>query len=91
MNTARRIAISVLMVVVPILTIAVWYVAWLDHADCLDALRQIGGFDDQLYRELQSRCLAAESRRDVIEIYGLGPALGAELLLWAALRRANRA
>ena len=90
MNTARRTAIFVLMAVVPIMSFAVWYLAWFDHADCLDALRQIGNPADPLYRDTQVQCLAAEDRRRFVEIYGLALALGTEVLLWTMLKRRKR-
>ena len=70
----------------PVAWFALWYFAWFDHDDCLDALRQVGDFDQALYESLVSKCEAAEVRRRLVETLGLLCLVTAEVLLWRSLR-----
>lgn len=70
------------MAVVPLVWLFIWYLAWLARDDCLGALRQVGGVDEQLHLSLTGQCEAAEVGYWLTGVIGLVLVLAGELLLW---------
>jgi len=66
-----------------------WYIAWFNHSDCLEALRQIGGSDPALYRSTQNDCGSAARWRLSIERYWLALVLLGELMLLLRVGRGS--
>ena len=76
-----------LMVALPLFWCLAWYLAWFDHDDCLGALKQIGGLEDELYRSTQIECESAARMRHTVQAYGFALLVIAELILLRIVRR----
>ena len=76
------------MVLLPLIWFGFWYLAYLEHDDCLDALRKVGSADP-LYSMYLPRCRTAAAILHSISMIGLGVVFLAEIVLWLVGRRAR--
>ncbi len=73
------------LVAIPIAWILALYVVWLDHNDCVGALRQVGGVDEKLTASLAHECSRKGERLQSMLTWVLILFLCAEIAVWRAL------